>query len=158
MTAERYEAQVRAALRAVALRAPDAFLWFGCRETVSAAGDGDPRDRLVAALAQRLHDDFFSTAAPRPHGGDPLAAPDDGGAFVGALSQANAGRGAWDGGWRVAGGDGGEAIDVARPDGLALRAPAAQVRRGGDRRGGDGERPVAQGAARLAPRLLRRAG
>ncbi|MEA2194609.1 MAG: hypothetical protein QOG42_1043, partial [Solirubrobacteraceae bacterium] len=32
--AERYEAQVAAALDAVALRPPAAFLWFGRRETV----------------------------------------------------------------------------------------------------------------------------
>ena len=126
--AARYEAQVAAALRAVTLRPPAAFLWFGRRETVAAAGAGDPRERLVDGLARRLHDDFFSTAAPRPRGGDPVAAPDDGGAFVTALSQANAGRGAWEGGWRVAGPDGDEAIAVARPDGLVLRAPVAQVR------------------------------
>ena len=125
---ERYEDQVAAALRAVALRPPAAFLWFGRREAVPAAGAGDPRERLVAGLARRLHDDFFAIAVPHPRGGDPRAAADDGGAFVTGLSQANAGRGAWDRGWRVAGRDGDDAIDVARPDGLVLRAPAAFVR------------------------------
>jgi hypothetical protein len=122
-----YEAQVAEALDAVALRAPGAFLWFGRRESADAGAE-----ELVARIAQRLHDDFFSTGAPRPRRGGPATAPDDGGEFVRALSQANGGRGAWQDGWRIAAVEADEALLVVRADGLALVAPAAEVRAEGD--------------------------
>ncbi len=99
---------------------------------------------LVARIAQRLHEDFFSTGTPRPRRGGPATAPDDGGEFVRALSQANGGRGAWQDGWRIAAVEAGEAAEddgadeadealvVVRPDGLALVAPTAAVRAAGD--------------------------
>ena len=126
----RYEAQVRAVLAAVALRPPDAFLWFGRRE--SAAGDGgggaELRERVVARLAERLHGDFFGPGTPRPRRGGPATAPDDGGEFVRALSQANGGRGAWEEGWRMIAVEDDEEVVVARADGLRLVATAAEVR------------------------------
>jgi hypothetical protein len=137
VTPGRYDAQVLAALAAVELRPPDAFLWFGRRETVR-ADDGEAAvEALPARLAQRLHEDFFSTATPRPRRAGPAAPEpdDDGGAFVRALSQANGGRGAWQGGWRVAGPAEDETLPVARPDGLVLMAPAEHVRADGERGG-----------------------
>ncbi|HEV2774338.1 MAG TPA: T3SS effector HopA1 family protein [Solirubrobacteraceae bacterium] len=128
MTGERYEAQVIAALRAVELRPPDAFLWFGRREVVRGEDARDPRERLVQAVARRLLGDFFSGGVPRAPRSRPVAAPDDVGTFVATLSQANAGRGAWEGGWRVAGRGAQDTLHVTRPDGLVLMAPAEQVR------------------------------
>lgn len=130
MSAARHEDQVVAALRAVALRAPDAFLWFGRREVPRADDEGDPRERLVQGVARRLHADFFGAGVPRPRRAGPVAASDHGGAFVAALSQANPGRGAWEGGWRIASGGAGPSgsLGVARPGGLVLTAPAEQVR------------------------------
>lgn len=130
MTGNRYEDQVLAALRAVELRPPRAFLWFGRRETVS--DDGDQRELLVARIARRLHRDFFSAGAPQPRRGGPVTAPDDGGAFVRALSQANGGHGAWQSDWRVAPAEDGDddadgTVRVVRPDGLTLLAPAEAV-------------------------------
>ncbi len=126
----RYEAQAVAALGAIELRPPDAFLWFGRRESVA----DRTRERLVQRIAERLLHDFFPTGTPRPPRGDPAAATDDGGDFVSALSQANGGRGAWQDGWRIAGPDGGDddGLRVVRPDGLALFAPAEQVRSEGE--------------------------
>jgi HopA1 effector protein family len=121
----RYEAQVAAALAAVQLRPPDAFLWFGRRER---AGDGG----LVHAITRRLHEDFFVTGTPRPRRGDAAEAPADAGAFAGALSQANGGRGAWQGGWRVAGRDD-DGVRVTSPQGLTLVAPPGEVRSEGAR-------------------------
>ena len=149
MTAARYEGQVVAALRAVQLRAPDAFLWFGRREVPRADDEGDARERLVQGVAQRLHADFFGAGVPRPRRAGPVAASDDGGAFVAALSQANAGRGAWESGWRIASAAGaGESLGVARPGGLVLAAPAEHVR---------GEDGLSEGAAVsvLLPKELR---
>lgn len=144
-----YEAQVAAALRAVELRPPAAFLWFGRREPV----DGG-EDELVARIARRLHEDFFSLGAPRPRRGGPATAPDDGGEFVRALSQANGGRGAWEDGWWIEavktpeGDEAAERLVVVRPDGLALVAPAAEVRAAGDAVAG-------AAAAVLQPKELR---
>lgn len=126
--AGRYEVQVAAALRAVEVRPPAAFLWFGRRFAVRPAGRcAEPRDLLVDAIAQRLHEDFHGAGVPRPQDRGPVTPADDGGDFARALSQANCGRGAWQAGWRVAAVDG-DAIAVVRPDGLRLLAPAEDCR------------------------------
>jgi len=141
-----YAAQAAAALGAIEVRAPDAFVWFGRREV---AGDGEP---LAGRIAGRLHDDFFGTAAPRPRprGDDPVpAAPGDGGGdFVRALSQANGGRGAWQGGWRIGALEDEDGLRVVRADGLALIAPPEHVRC-------DGENRAGATAAVLLPKELR---
>jgi hypothetical protein len=130
---ERYEAQVAAALGAVDVRQPAAFLWFGRRVSTLTPG---PRAQVDEALArallvqrsqQRLYTDFYSAGAPRPRPTGPVMPADDGGEFVRALSQANCGRGSWQTGWRVAAVDG-DAIAVVRPDGLRLLAPADDCR------------------------------
>jgi hypothetical protein len=135
---------VAAALDAVALRPPDAFLWFGRRETPAG---GAP---LAHAIAQRLHGDFFGAGVPRPRRrGRTVAGPDDGGEFVRGLSQANGGRGAWQDDWRIAALDAdGDGLRVMRPDGLALHAPAGDVRV-------EGEIAAGAAAAVLLPKELR---
>ena len=120
MSSDRYRAQVNAALGAVAVRPPDAFLWFGWRMPAVVS--------LVEAIGQRLHADFYGDGEPRAQRRGPVTAGVDGGSFVWALSQANCGRGAWHAGWRVAAADG-DTITVVRPDdGLALLAPAQDCR------------------------------
>ncbi len=126
--AGRYDAQVAAALRAVEVRPPAAFLWFGRRFAAPPPDcSADARERLVDAIARRLHEDFDGAGVPRPEGRRSATPPDDGGDFLRALSQANCGRGAWQAGWRVAAVDG-DAIAVVRPDGLRLLAPAEDCR------------------------------
>jgi hypothetical protein len=133
--ASRYEAQVAAALRAVEVRPPAAFLWFG-RRFVALPPEGsagarelpaDARALLVDAIARRLHEDFYGPGVPRPQRRDPVTPADDGDDFVRALSQANCGRGPWQAGWRVDEVDG-DTIAVVRPDGLRLLAPAEDCR------------------------------
>ena len=120
------EAQIRAALEAAEARPPAAYLWFGRRTEVAAGA-------LEAAICERLISDFYATGVPRPPAREPAAAggAHDGGALARALSQANAGHGRWEPGWRVAARDG-EAITVMRADGLALLAPAGDCRLNGD--------------------------
>jgi hypothetical protein len=130
---ERYDAQVAAALGAVEVRPPGAFLWFGRRVAVPAAAvraatdAALARELLVDAIGQRLHAGFFGAAQPRPRRGAAATPPDDGGAFARALSQANCGRGTWQSGWRVTAVDG-DTVAVVRPDGLRLLAPADDCR------------------------------
>lgn len=120
---ERYDAQVRAALTALSVRPPDAFLWFGRRTEVARA------DALGAAIGARLETDFFMPGAPRPAPHRDRRTPSDAdGAFSRALAQANCGRGSWQPGWRVAAVEQ-DAVAVVRPgDGLRLLAPAADCR------------------------------
>jgi hypothetical protein len=144
---DRYDAQVAAALGAVEVRPPGAFLWFGRRASVPAAaaraatGEGLARELLVDAIGERLHAEFFGTAQPLAQGVGPVTPADDGGAFVRALSQANCGRGTWQTGWRAIAVDR-ETVAVVRPDGLRLLAPAADCRiaGGGAGAGGAGAR------------------
>jgi len=141
MTAEhdgrdRYEAQVVAALDAVDVRQPGAFLWFGRRVSAFAPGlraQGDTalaRRLLVQCIQQRLYADFYRDGAPRPQPGGPVTPADHGGEFARTLSQANCGRGSWQGGWQVAALDG-STIAVVRPDGLRLLATADDCRADG---------------------------
>jgi hypothetical protein len=124
----RYEAQVAAALHAVEVRPPAAFLWFGRRfAALPLERSGDARDQLVDAIARRLQEDFYGTGVPRPQRRGPVTPADDGGDFLRALSQANCGRGPWQAGWRVAAVQD-DTIAVVRPDGLRLLAPAADCR------------------------------
>jgi hypothetical protein len=118
---DRYEAQVLAALGAIGLRPPAAYLWFGRRFAVA------PGDSLTAAIQQRLLADFQAGGTPRPVRPEPAAPSADGGAFARALSQANCGRGSWQPGWRVAAVEE-DAVAVVRPDGLRLLAPPEDCR------------------------------
>ena len=123
-TPDRYEAQALAALDAVAARPPDAYLWFGRRIAVPAPAG---RAALVDAIAGALRAGFFGAAVAQPHHGGPVTAPDTGGSFRRALSQANCGRGSWQPGWRVAEVRE-DAVTVVRRDGLRLLAPPQDCR------------------------------
>ncbi|HTN24811.1 MAG TPA: T3SS effector HopA1 family protein [Solirubrobacteraceae bacterium] len=130
-----YEAQAADALGAVEARPPATYLWFGRR---CEAPD------LAAAIRARLVADFHPTGAARPSRSTSAPAGSDGGAFAQALSQANNGRGSWQGGWRIgAAEDDGETTPVERPDGLRLYAPADDCRDGEVRRPKElrGDRP-----------------
>jgi hypothetical protein len=117
-----------AALDALGVRPPGAYLWFGRRFTAGAD------ESLTAAISRRLLDDFYWRGAPRPRRRRaPVMRSDEGGTFARALSQANCGRGSWQPGWRVAAIENedeaeDEVVTVVRPDGLALLAPAADCR------------------------------
>jgi hypothetical protein len=126
-----YERQAAAALAAVAVRPPAAFVWFGRR--VEAGGEG-----LVAAIARRLEEDFYANGVPHPARGGPVTPADERGPFAGALSSANCGRGSWQAGWQVVGAeqvddedDVAVAVAVVRPDGLRLLACADDCRGAG---------------------------
>ncbi len=121
-----YEAQVLDALGAVAVRRPDAYLWFGRRFDAGAAAT------LGAAIAQRLQSDFLQPGTARPARHARRATGADAAAFAGALSHANCGRGAWQPGWRVVAVAEDE-IAVVRADGLVLRAAPADCRVEGSR-------------------------
>ena len=118
----RYESQALAAIGAIEVRPPSAYLWFGRRTETSS---------MAAAIAQRLLADFQPSGAPRAPAADPIAAPAGDASFVRALSHANCGRGAWEPSWRVAAIEE-DAIDVVRADGLRLRAPREDCRVDGD--------------------------
>jgi len=120
-----YERQAAAALAAVSVRPPAAFVWFGRR--VEAGGDA-----LVSVIAHRLEEEFYGHGAPQPPRGGPVTAADEGGSFARALSQANNGRGSWQTGWHMEGvDDEDDAVAVVRPDGLALRASTDDCRGAG---------------------------
>lgn len=145
-----YEAQVVAALDALGVRAPAAYLWFGQRFGV--ASDAS----LTAAISLRLLDDFYAAGAPRPERRrGPVMPSAESGAFAGALYQANCGRGSWEAGWRVAAVDDEDAVvAVVRPDGLRLLAPGADCRVEGSLTGVR----VPKELAGLSPGILRAVG
>ena len=124
----RYEVQVAAALDAVALRPPDAFLWFGRRETVDGAEDslvGAHRAAAVRGLLRR-----GSATPPARRAGRRCRRRRR---VRRALSQANGGRGAWQEGWRVAAPATDDGVTVVRAGRPQLLAPADEVRvAGGD--------------------------
>jgi hypothetical protein len=134
----RHREDVARALRALAVAPPASYRWFGRRarplpRAVQAAiGPPAARAHLVASIEQELYRSFYCTGGPVPHGGDDGGAPSADAALVEALSAANAGRGGWDGGWRVTALQD-DALLVQR-DGLQVRArrvdcrpPAPQV-------------------------------
>lgn len=125
-----FREQVTLALRAVAVRSPTSYAWFGCpsrplpQAVSSAFPPGAEREYLIARIAQELYRSFYTRSRPMPHrpGDDPLAGPDP--AFVEALSDANTGRGGWDAGWRVEAVEGTN-LQVTR-HGLRMRVQSAQ--------------------------------
>jgi hypothetical protein len=111
-----------AAARAVRLRPPVGFTWRGRSSPALPANAGrvlterNARECLAEAVANRLYTDWYLTGGVRTEAsrGD-LPFRDD--AFVRSLSDANEGIGPWDGGWVIAGSNGGGDGTVPRIDG-----------------------------------------
>jgi hypothetical protein len=127
-----YREQLASALRAVAVTSPTSFTWFGNasrplpRAVARTLQPATTRQYLVDSLQGELYRSFYTQGKPVPtrRPDDAAARPDE--AFVEALSEANAGAGGWDPGWRVEDVEP-EFIHVAR-NGLHVRARAAECR------------------------------
>jgi hypothetical protein len=127
-----YREQVALALRAVAVRSPTSYAWFGHSSRLlspavtSAFAPGTAREYLITLLEDELYRSFYSQGGPLPHCPTETspARPDPG--FVAALSAANSGCGGWQGGWRVEAVEG-LYLQIVR-DGLRVRVPASECR------------------------------
>lgn len=122
-----YRDQVLGAVAALRLESDRSYAWFGrafpCRS-------GEP---VRQAIARRLYTHFYCPGAPTPHAGplEPVASIGTA-RFVHALSEANAGTGGWEAGWRIVGNEGGSV--VVERQGLRAWASRAELdARGGDR-------------------------
>lgn len=135
-----YGRQVELALRAVAVTSATSYAWLGRGSrrpppAVRARLDARAaRAYLVSAIAGELYRSFYCHGRPVARAlPDPVTDyPDE--TFVDALSEANGGRGGWDGGWRVVASERGEL--VLERDGLRVRAGADELGPG-DRAPGD---------------------
>jgi class II lanthipeptide synthase len=142
--------QVADALRAVRVTSPTSYAWFGRpapplkRAVRAALAPPAAREYLVGRLARELYGSFYVHGLPRPQSPDDALPDGPDPAFVKALSDANAGTGRWEHGWRVVEVVGVGAV-VAERDGLRLRMDAS------DHRPADGG-SLAPGAA-LSARL-----
>jgi hypothetical protein len=132
-----YRDQVTAAVGAVRIRGPVAYVWLGRRSRRvprAVLAKLDPiecRRHLVALLREELYVSFYCTGAPVPSRWG-AAAPGRAALELRAkLSSANTGHGSWEPGWIVERGEGDEAIVVAPR--LRVRVPMASCRvdRGG---------------------------
>jgi hypothetical protein len=112
----RYHDQVAAAVAAVTIRGRGRYAWLGqaggaLPPAIDAALDDTERHRhLIACLREELYRSFYCHGRPVParRGEFGPAAADP--RLAAELSQANAGRGSWEGGWTVARLDGDEAV------------------------------------------------
>ena len=118
--------QLAAVLRAVTVTSSTSFTWFGRPsrplppDLRAAVHPSAARAYLVEALQRELYRSFYIAGRPVPASGERLAParPDE--AFVDALSQANAGAGGWQLGWRIESVQPGSA--TLTRDGLTVRA------------------------------------
>jgi hypothetical protein len=118
-----YRCQVAEALQALTIENSTSYRWFDVPYAVDEPGE-TTRERLTAALEDRLYRDFYSRGRPtreHPVATRPRAA---GAEFIEALSAANCGTGVWSSGWSVVPGPQG-AITAYR-DGLELVAGAGR--------------------------------
>lgn len=153
---ERYDELIAQALAAAEIVSATAHSWFGSRspglapEAERAMGAGNAREYLLYNLQAQLYADFYCAGAPRrplvAAGIQPLPGHSP---FVQALSQANSGAGALEGGWTVEREDG-DAVVVTR-DGLSLWMDPAEVRTAN----GDGLVPGAAVSVLMPKELLR---
>ena len=111
-----YRDQLAAAVRAVTIRSPTAYVWLGqpsrplprlVRDALSAV---ECRRHLVASLREVLYSSFYTTGVPVPvrrNGAHSVAADPS---LTTALSDANVGGGSWESAWIVDNYNGGEAV------------------------------------------------
>jgi HopA1 effector protein family len=124
-----YREQLALALRAVAVRAPDSYTWFGRafqpvpRALTRALEPSDQRKYLIRLLETELYRSFYSRGRPVSYlpGHDPPDRANS--AFVETLSGCNRGLGGWEADWRVEAVDG-PSLEVAR-DGVHVNVPAS---------------------------------
>jgi hypothetical protein len=112
----RYREHIAAALRAVTIRGSTRYAWLGrpSRALPAALADelseSERRRYLAACLREELYCSFYVHGRPVPaRWGEPEPAFADRD-FVGALSEANTGRGSWEPGWEVRCVDGESAV------------------------------------------------
>jgi hypothetical protein len=134
-----YREQAALALRAVAVRSPTSYAWFGHASRPlplavrSALSAGAAREFLIAGLAEELYRSFYSPGAPVPHRPRERSSARSDPGFVNALSAANGGSGGWQPGWRVEAVEG-PTLQLVRNQ-LGVRAGASECRwAGGDGR------------------------
>jgi type III HopA1-like effector protein len=128
-----HRVQVVDALEAIEIRSKHRFAWLGetspaLRPALASVLPGDSaRALLVRGLGVRLYESFYCVGGvvPVEDGGGRGSEPPDPG-LVAALSAANAGRGSWQHGWRVAAVDAGELVIVR--DGVRVRARRSNCR------------------------------
>ncbi|MBP2019532.1 hypothetical protein J2Z79_002974 [Symbiobacterium terraclitae] len=133
MSAPPLHPDIRAVVQAVDIQSPTRFALRGAvrdltrMEVVTPSGGSreQPAEPLVRALEAELYQGFY--CRPRPGGPAAGADPAEASGFIAALSRANRGRGAWEGGWVVAGVEPDGQVAV-RKDGVTFWAGPAQVR------------------------------
>jgi hypothetical protein len=129
----RYREQVARALRAIAVRSPDSYAWFGRtfrpapRALTLAFGPGQRREYLISLLEMELYRSFYTRGMPVPYRADQVLPERPHGAFVEMLSACNRGRGGWQAGWRVQADDG-PTLQLVR-EGLRVSVPPSDCRR-----------------------------
>ncbi len=139
-----YRDQVMAAVRAVTIRSPTGYAWFGHpsrplpKSLLGQLSSLECRRHLIASLREELYSSFYSTGGPVPArwGKAQPAAADPG--LTTALSDANPGEGSWEPGCVVHSCHGDEAV-ISTPR-LRVRIPAAHCR-------ADGGGPITAGTS-----------
>jgi hypothetical protein len=122
-----YESQIRAAIRATVIHSSTHHSWLGKSgrhlppQICTALQPTTRRAYLLETLASRLYADFYIRGVPTPTRWEVPSSPARRAGFVQALSEANTGKGYWDGGWRI-GELTGEYVK-AQKDGLELTVP-----------------------------------
>lgn len=102
-----YESQLTEAIRAVVIRSPTTYSWFGRSSprlparVERALSPSTAHDHLVHTLGSRLYSDFFLKGRAVPSGWDVRSSPAGRAPFIAGLSAANTGSGYWADGWRV---------------------------------------------------------
>jgi hypothetical protein len=102
-----YESQLTSAIRAVVVRSPTTYSWFGQSSprlparVERALTASTARNHLVHTLGSKLYRDFFVKGRAAPSGWETRSSPAGRGPFVAGMSAANTGSGYWADGWTV---------------------------------------------------------
>ena len=125
-----FREQAALALRALAVRSPTSYSWFGeparplPRAVAATLPAAAVRGHLVDRLTTELYRSFYIRGAPVPHHPRDAAPAHSDAAFVAQLSAANTGAGGWESGWIVEAVAAGS-VTVAR-DGLRVGIPVSE--------------------------------